>query len=57
MHFLADSQSKSDDSNQFLDTKRDSNPLMVRWKWALQDGIRTYDAEEHMKDEHEDEPL
>lgn len=38
MHFLADSQSKSDDSNQFLDTKRASNPLMVWWKWALQDG-------------------
>lgn len=29
MHFLADSQSKSDDSNQFLDTNRASNPLMV----------------------------
>lgn len=38
MHFLADSQSKSDDSNQFLDTNRASNPLMVQWKWALQDG-------------------
>lgn len=38
MHFLADSQSKSDDSNQFLDTKRASNPLMVWWKWRLQDG-------------------
>lgn len=37
MHFLADSQSKSDDSNQFLDTNRASNPLMVQWKWTLQE--------------------
>lgn len=38
MHFLADSQSESDDSNQFLDTNRASNPLMVLRKWTLRDG-------------------